>query len=251
MLVSAVQTDVVFADPIANRNRMIRWIESARDQNIELAVFPECMLTGYGFDSRPSAMQVAISVADPVIQSLIEAAAQYQVAITFGFLERDETQLYNSAVAIGPSFDDWSRYEIRSHYRKIHLPKMGADRFVDRGDRPYRVDRVGQANVGLAICYDCSFPEPMRVLGLQQADIVALGTNWPIAASRTAEIVPPARSMENHYYFPILRKILHLRPRWSDLCQNRYGRGNDGRGRHRPRNCTKKANRTNRWGSCD
>jgi 5-aminopentanamidase len=207
MLVSAVQTDVVFADPIANRNRMIGWIESARDRSIELAVFPECVLTGYGFESRDTAMQAALSLADPVIQTLVEAAEQCRVAITFGFLERDENHLFNSAVAIGPAQADSKRFEIRSHYRKIHLPKMGADRFVDRGNRPYRVDSVGQANVGLAICYDCSFPEPMRVLGLHRADIVALGTNWPVAAARTAEIVPPARSMENHYYFIAANRV--------------------------------------------
>jgi 5-aminopentanamidase len=92
-------------------------------------------------------------------------------------------------------------------YRKVHLPHVGVDRWVDRGDRPYAVHQVGEARVGLAICYDCSFPEPMRRMGLAGADVIALPTNWPIAAARTAEIVPPARSMENHLYFVAANRV--------------------------------------------
>ncbi len=61
--------------------------------------------------------------------------------------------------------------------------------------------------VGLAICYDCSFPEPIRLLGLGGADIIALGTNWPVAASRTADLVPAARSMENHLFFVAANRV--------------------------------------------
>ena len=50
------------------------------------------------------------------------------------------------------------------HYRKIHLPHLGIDRFVDRGDIP-TPSHMPRVKIGLAICYDSSFPEPMRVLG--------------------------------------------------------------------------------------
>ena len=61
--------------------------------------------------------------------------------------------------------------------------------------------------IGLAICYDCSFPEPMRVLALEGADVIALGTNWPNGAAHTADVVPPARSMENHLYFVAANRV--------------------------------------------
>ena len=83
----------------------------------------------------------------------------------------------------------------------------GIDRFVDRGDIPYQIHRAGNANIGMAICYDCSFPEPMRLLALEGADIITLGTNWPNGASRTAEVVPPARSMENHLFFAAANRV--------------------------------------------
>ena len=47
----------------------------------------------------------------------------------------------------------------------------------------------------------------MRLLGLAGADVIALGTNWPAAAKRTAEVVPPARSMENHLFFVAANRV--------------------------------------------
>jgi predicted amidohydrolase len=119
-------------------------------------------------------------------------------------LEKDADRLFNTAAMIGPK-------GMVGHYRKIHLPHLGIDRFVDRGDIPYRTLSTGKshhsANVGLAICYDSSFPEPMRVLGLAGADVIALGTNWPVGASHTATVVPPARSMENHLFFIAANRV--------------------------------------------
>lgn len=210
MLLACVQTDVKFVrnseDVLANVIRVQGWLERAAEEKVDLAIFPECMLTGYAFDSRESAMEIAIRVASPVFDQLIESAKTLKIYFTLGFLERDGQQLYNASALVGPN-------GIEGVYRKVHLPKLGVDRFVDRGDIPYRTFDAcpdtpsGPARVGMAICYDCSFPEPMRVLGLAGADIVALGTNWPVAASRTADVVPPARSMENHYFFVAANRV--------------------------------------------
>lgn len=205
MLVACVQTDVVFADISANVQRATDWLEQAAGKGAELVVMPECMLTGYGYDSRNAAMANANSVDDPLFADLAQVALRCKLHFSLGFLERDDDRLFNAAVLIGPD-------GIVGHYRKIHLPHLGVDRFVDQGDFPYqtytaKTKSVADLKIGLAICYDCSFPEPMRVLGLGGADLIALGTNWPVAASRTAELVPPARSMENHLFFVAANRV--------------------------------------------
>ncbi len=205
MLLSCVQSHVTFADVPDNFRRASQWLLKASERGVELVVMPECMLTGYGYESREEAMTQALSLDDPAWDALISICRKdSKLYAVIGFLEREtvgsESRLFNASVLLGPQ-------GIVASYRKVHLPHLGVDRFVDRGNRPYVIHQAGEARVGLAICYDCSFPEPMRVLGLRGADIIALPTNWPMAAIRTSEIVPPARSMENHLFFVAANRI--------------------------------------------
>lgn len=202
MLLACVQTDVQFAALEANMKTVTDTLERLGRQHVELAVFPECMLTGYAFDSRAEANAVAVQENGPEIAEIIAASQRSGVALTLGMLLADGEQLYNAALLIDGS-------GIVGRYHKVHLPHLGVDRYVDRGEIPYQAYTLqgSGARVGMGICYDSSFPEPMRVLGLARADIIALGTNWPVAASRTAEIVPPSRSMENHLFFVAANRI--------------------------------------------
>ncbi len=200
MLLACVQTDVTFADVPANLIRVLEAIEQAGNRGADLVVLPECMLTGYAFDSRSQALPHARAIHDPLFTEIAQAAANHDLHVTLGFLETDGDRLFNAAALVGPQ-------GVVGHYRKVHLPHLGIDRFVDRGDQPYRVLSAGDVRIGLAICYDSSFPEPMRVLALAGADVIALGTNWPHGAAHTADIVPPARSMENHLFFVAANRV--------------------------------------------
>lgn len=200
MLIACVQTDVTFADIDNNIQRVSRWLEKIAESGAELAVFPECMLSGYAYESRELALPHAMSIQDQRFQTLADLAAQHQIHFSLGFLEKTESKLFNASALIGPK-------GLVGHYRKTHLPHLGIDRFVDRGNMGYPIYKAGAAKIGLAICYDSSFPEPMRVLALNGADIIALGTNWPNGAARTASVVPPARSMENHLFFVAANRV--------------------------------------------
>lgn len=200
--IAAVQCDVQFADRSTNLETVNDRIDVAAGNDASLIVFPECMLCGYTYRDRDEAWQQAITLDDPSLTTIANHLASFShpVAITIGTLLRVEEKLFNASILIDST-------GVVGHYRKVHLPKLGVDQFVDRGDQPYRSHHAAGINVGMAICYDCSFPEPMRILGLAGVDVVALGTNWPVAAERTAEVVPPARSMENHYYFVAANRV--------------------------------------------
>lgn len=200
MLLACVQTGVAFGSVESNLNTVLLRLGEAAEKGADLVVFPECMLSGYAFESRDEALPHAVTTDSAIFNELTEAARKHQLHLTLGFLERDGNRLFNAAALVGPG-------GIVSVYRKIHLPGLGVDRFVDRGDRAYRTVSAGDARIGLAICYDSSFPEPIRVLGLDGADVIALGTNWPVPAQRTAIVVPPARSMENHLYFCAANRV--------------------------------------------
>ncbi len=131
---------------------------------------------------------------------MLSAAKKHGKFLVFGMLERNGDKLHNSCVLLGPD-------GIVGVYRKIHLPFLGIDRFVDRGTEPLRVYDIGLMRVGLHICYDGSFPECVRVLTLLGADLIVLPTNWPPGADTFAELLPNARALENHIYYMAVNRV--------------------------------------------
>jgi predicted amidohydrolase len=61
--------------------------------------------------------------------------------------------------------------------------------------------------LGVNICYDASFPEAARSLKLLGAELIALPTNWPPGAWRTAQYVVNTRANENHVNFFAVNRV--------------------------------------------
>ena len=198
--VAGVQMDVLIGDNETNVDRMVTWLDDERTASAQLVVFPECAVTGYCFESKSEAMFVAESLDGPSTTRLLNAAKQHNKFLAYGMLERNGDKLHNSCVLLGPN-------GVVGVYRKIHLPFLGVDRFVDPGVEPMEVFEVAGIRVGMHICYDASFPEATRVLALKGADLVILPTNWPPGADTFAEYLPNARALENHIYFMAVNRV--------------------------------------------
>jgi predicted amidohydrolase len=156
-------------------------------------VFPECALTGYGFESRDEALPFAEPLDGPSSQAIADACRRPDVWSVHGFIESDGSKLFNACALIGPD-------GVAAGYRKVHLPFLGFDRYADPGDRPFAVHDAGGVRVGMHICYDGSFPETGRTLALLGADLLVLPTNWPPRSECAAEHMMATRAMENVVY---------------------------------------------------
>ncbi|MBI1321762.1 carbon-nitrogen hydrolase family protein [bacterium] len=195
MIIAAVQCDFVLNDVIENTKRVRHRLNIAASEGARLIVFPECALSGYCQDSRQEALDGSLDLSSrhPIISEIIDDCRAANVYAIVGLLERAGSKVYNTAVCLGPD-------GIVSRYRKLHLPFLGVDRFVDPGDLPLEVFEVENLRVGMHICYDGGFPELARSLTLQGADLIALPTCWPPAADIFANHVPIARALENQVY---------------------------------------------------
>lgn len=198
--VAGIQMDFKLGDNTGNVARMIEQLNDPLVASSKLVVFPECAVSGYCFDSREEAWPHAETIPGPATQAMQAAAKAHDKYLVFGMLERNGDKLHNSCVLLGP-------VGIVGVYRKIHLPFLGIDRFVDAGTEPLRVYDIGLMRVGLHICYDGSFPECVRVLTLLGADLVVLPTNWPPGADTFAELLPNARALENHIYYMAVNRV--------------------------------------------
>jgi predicted amidohydrolase len=198
--IAVVQLDCKLADRAANFDVIHARLGEAADRGARLVIFPECALSGYCFESKAEALEVAVPLPGPTTVALTQRCRQLGVWAIVGLLERDGDRLFNACALVGPE-------GLEASYRKAHLPFLGVDRFATPGDRPFAVHDLGGLRVGMSICYDGSFPETARVLTLLGADLVVLSTNWPTGAMSTVKYLVQARAMENQIFYAACNRV--------------------------------------------
>ena len=197
---AAVQMDVAFGAVAENLERLQGKAREAVGSGAQLVVFPECALTGYCFESRDEAEEVAETRNGPAALEVEALCRELGAYVVYGYIERDGAALYNALSFCGPA----GRI---AGYRKIHMPNLGLDRYAAPGDAPFAVHETPLGRVGMNICYDGSFPESGRLLALAGADLITLPTNWPTGAEEFARYGINTRGLENMVYYAAVNRV--------------------------------------------
>ena len=198
--IAGVQMEPLILDKERNLARCLDFIREAAGNGARLIVFPECALTGYAFSSLEEALPVFEPVPGPCTMEITGVCRELNVYVVAGLLEIEGDRYYNTAVLLGPG-------GLLGKYRKIHLPYLGIDRFLNGGDSVPAVYETSVGRIGIGICYDAMFPEHARILALQGADIFVLPTNWPQQREFIPEHVIPARAVENRMFIVAVNRI--------------------------------------------
>lgn len=199
-LIAAAQIETSLLDLDANLEKILQRIKQASQEGAELVVFPECALTGYNL-TPDEALEIAEPIPGPSTTRLQAACAASGILAVVGMLEAGEDEsLFNTAVLIGAD-------GVLASYRKTHLPFLGLDRYMMQGDRISSPVDTPVGRLGMLICYDLRFPEPMRILAIAGAQVVLLPTAWPRAASLYPEYMARSRSMENTLYLVAANRV--------------------------------------------
>src|SRR5262245_10407798 len=200
-VIAGIQCDPRIARPDLNLEMIADLAARARAAGASLAIFPECAVSGYCFDSVEEALAVAEPVPGPATTALVAIAKRLDLHLVVGLLERAGELLYNVAALVGPN-------GLIGSYRKIHLPFLGVDRFTAHGRAGFQVYDTPLARIGVNICYDCSFPESSRVMMLAGADLITLPTNWPESGGcAVPDFVVPTRALENKVYYAAVNRV--------------------------------------------
>jgi len=172
-----IQFEPVLGDPEENISRIDGLLGKAKDA--ELVVIPELANSGYNFESKKQAIQLAESVEDsPYIKFLTEEAQKLNLYIVSGFHEIEGNLLYNTSVLIGPN-------GFIGKYRKIHLFMNEFD-FFEKGNLGLSVFDTGICKISMLICFDWVFPEVWRILALKGADIICHPSNLVLPYAQQA-----------------------------------------------------------------
>ncbi len=176
-----------FGEKEKNLDRIASVIKNA---DVELLVLPEFFATGYQFVSSNEVAELSETVPDgETTVRLSELSRERGIYIVAGLPEREGDIFYNSAVLTGPD-------GFIGVYRKTHLFFEETIYFTP-GDTGFKVWDTDIGRIGIMICFDWFFPEAMRALALQGAEIVAHPSNLVLPFCPDAM---PVRCLENGVY---------------------------------------------------
>jgi N-carbamoylputrescine amidase len=154
-----------------NVEKSLAMIATAAGKGADLVVLPELANSGYVFETRDEAFDLAEEIpTGETSQAWMEAAADLGVHIVAGIAEREGASLFNSAVLIGPG-------GYVGTFRKMHLWNE-ENLFFEPGNLGFPVFHTPIGRIGAMICYDGWFPEGFRLLALKGADLICIPTNW-------------------------------------------------------------------------
>lgn len=191
---AVVQTLAVLGDVEANISLLREYTVEAVRQGAQLIVFPECMNSGYLFDSEEHCREIAETIHGKYVQAMAGLCREYGVHIASGFTELDEDsgKIFNSGLLLD------SKGELIVHYHKQFLATHDKNWF-EVGENGCPVVDTDLGRIGLLICFDGRIPEITRSLALQGAEIIVDMANF--FAMDQADMWVPARAYENGMWF--------------------------------------------------
>lgn len=177
----------------ASIQRIEKYASIAASKGAMLLLLPEASLTGYN-NTLEQTQAIATHAQGDVSQQLATIAKTHNIALAYGFAERDGKQIFNSVQLID------ERGNARLLYRKTHLWGDQDRTLFSAGNAQSTLIDFHGWSVGFLICYDIEFPENVRHLALAGAELVltptALMTPWTTVADKVVNM----RAYENQLY---------------------------------------------------
>jgi N-carbamoylputrescine amidase len=148
-----------------------RLIDQAALMGVQVACLPELFHTPY-FTAKPDSKwcEIAEPIPGPLSSRMARKAQEHEMVLVVPMYERDMTGVYYNA-AIVLNCDG----TLVGKYRKVHIPLREDcfEKFYFRpGNLGFPVFGTRWIRIGVCICYDRHFPEALRALGLNGAEIV-------------------------------------------------------------------------------
>ena len=177
----------------ANLQKIEALTVKAKEQGVDLVIFPELSLTGYVLHDQ--VYELAEVVPGPSTKKIEELAKKTGMHIIFGMPELSEktkATIFNTAVFVGPE-------GVIGKYRKMYLPTHSVfeEKRYFRPGYQTAVFNTPVGNIGLFICYDIFFPEVCRLIRLKGAELLVCISASPAVRRGYFEILTAARALEN------------------------------------------------------
>jgi predicted amidohydrolase len=167
-------------DKATNANKIEKMVRQVTAQGAKLVVTPEGALEGYVVNEviyekdavrKETLSKQFVELAEPTdgkyISRFYHLADELDIYLIIGYLQKDDSNIYNSTVIIGTEGERIGVYHKTHFWQGYDVNPPG----YTTGNT-FPVFRVGDINVGMMICADRRFPEVARSLMINGADLI-------------------------------------------------------------------------------
>ena len=170
-------------DREANRKKALDAVDRAAGQGAKVICFAELAFEPF-YPQEPATgllLDLAETIPGPTTEIFCAKAKEREVVLALNLFERDGERTFDSSPVIDADGT------ILGTTRMVHITEyeyFHEQGYYAPGDSGAPVYKTRYGNIGVSICYDRHFPEYMRALGLNGAEIVivpqagAVG-EWP------------------------------------------------------------------------
>lgn len=194
MRIALLQARGTPGDVEANVAAVRRAAADAKAKGAGLLITPEAFLTGYDVGGRLR----ELAAAEP--PGIAGIARTEGIAVLVGWAERRGRRVHNAATL----FDALG--EPLLTHRKLHLYGDVDRAAFDAGNR-LGVAELDGVRIGVLVCFDVEYPEAVRALALQGAQLVAVPTSLMAPYDVVARTIVPARAAENQIFVAYANRV--------------------------------------------
>lgn len=156
--VAAVQLRSAF-NIAENRNHIVGHLQRLAREGVQVAVFPECALTGYRTDADFAPVGAEIEAAE---RQVAETCRLSKIAAVIGSVYKINGRAYDTAVVFN------SRGELVERYGKIYL---AGEKWATPGNHISYFDLEGTPS-SVMVCHDERYPELVRLPAIEGARVI-------------------------------------------------------------------------------
>lgn len=195
-------------DKKSNLERGLNSAKTAAENGAKIICFAELAFEPF-YPQVPASdnnLELAETIPGSTTELFSEIAKEYGVTIILNLYEKDGEKTFDSSPVIGAD------EKLIGITRMIHItdyPGFHEQGYYTPGNIKPQVYKTEHCNFGIAICYDRHYPEYMRTLALQGADIVfipqagAVG-EWP---DGVYEAEMQTAAFQNGYYIALCNRV--------------------------------------------
>lgn len=219
--IGLAQTDILWENVEENKKRAEEFFQKAKENHVELLLFPEMSLTGFSMNVEKTTKDW-----EEQVEFFRERSLYYEMTVVFGCAvpvndrqwinedqkeTGDQQELFSVHGAGKEREEETEKKNYENHlfviengrigmdYRKIHPFTYGQEGEYFQGGKQIITMEWEKTTLGAFICYDLRFPEIFQISSEDSAIIVVIA-NWPETRIRQWDCLLQARAIENQCF---------------------------------------------------